>query len=99
MKRLCVLMACLAAACSSKTTVADAPAASSQQMPIGQLPRIDTDKVLEHTKVLSSDEYQGRAPGTKGEDLTVAYVEDQFRKIGLKPGNADGTYIQKVPLV
>jgi len=99
MKRLCVLMACLAAACSSKTTVADAPAASSQQMPIGQLPRIDTDKVLEHTKVLSSDEYQGRAPGTKGEDLTVAYVADQFKAIGLKPGNTDGTYIQNVPLV
>ena len=92
-------MACLAAACSSKTTVADAPAASSQQMPIGQLPRIDTDKVLEHTKVLSSDEYQGRAPGTKGEDLTVAYVADQFKAIGLKPGNTDGTYIQNVPLV
>jgi Zn-dependent M28 family amino/carboxypeptidase len=67
--------------------------------PIGDLPDPDVDAVLAHTKVLASDEFQGRAPGTKGEELTVAYLIDQFRKIGLKPGNRDGTYIQKVPLV
>ena len=55
--------------------------------------------MLAHTKVLSSDQYGGRAPGTKGEELTVRYLEDQFRKFGLKPGNTDDTYIQKVPLV
>jgi Zn-dependent M28 family amino/carboxypeptidase len=49
--------------------------------------------------VLSSDQYGGRGPGTKGEDLTVAYLIDQFKKIGAKPGNADGTFIQRVPLV
>ncbi len=52
-----------------------------------------------HTKTLSSDEFEGRGPGTKGEELTVEYLVDQFTKIGLKPGNTDGTYIQKVPLV
>ena len=51
------------------------------------------------SKTLSSDEFEGRGPGTKGEELTVAYLIDQFKKIGLKPGNTDGTYIQKVPLV
>ena len=55
--------------------------------------------VLAHTKALSSDEFEGRLPGTKGEQLTVAYLVDQFKKAGLKPGNTDGTYIQKVPLV
>ena len=55
--------------------------------------------VLAHTKTLSSDEFEGRAPGTKGEELTVTYLVDQFKKVGLKPGNTDGTYIQKVPLV
>ena len=40
----------------------------------------------------SSDEFEGRAPGTKGEDLTVAYLTDEFKKLGLKPGNPDGTY-------
>ena len=66
---------------------------------MAQLPDIDTGAVLAHTKVLSSDEFEGRAPGTKGEELTVNYLVDQFKKIGLKPGNTDGTYIQKVPLV
>src|SRR5437667_990923 len=73
--------------------------ASARPTPIGQLPTIDVDAVLAHTKVLSSNEYEGRAPGTKGEELTVRYIEDQFKKIGLKPGNTDGTYVQKVPLV
>jgi len=57
------------------------------------------DAVMAHVKVLASDEFEGRAPGTKGEDLTVAYLTDQFRKVGLKPGNTDGTYVQKVPMV
>ncbi len=65
----------------------------------GSFPSIDGEAVLQHTRILSSDEFEGRAPGTKGEDLTVSYIEDQFRKIGLKPGNTDGTYIQRVPLV
>jgi Zn-dependent M28 family amino/carboxypeptidase len=62
-------------------------------------PAIDGNKVLEHTKTLASDEFEGRAPGTHGEDLTVAYITEQFKKAGLKPGNPDGTYIQKVPMV
>jgi Zn-dependent M28 family amino/carboxypeptidase len=67
--------------------------------PIGRLPQIDIDAVLAHTKVLSSDAFEGRAPGTKGEELTVNYLVEQFKKMGLKPGNTDGTYIQNVPLV
>lgn len=54
-------------------------------------PAIDGAAVLEHAKVFASDEYEGRAPGTKGEDLTVAYVTEQFKNAGLKPGNPDGT--------
>jgi Zn-dependent M28 family amino/carboxypeptidase len=69
------------------------------RIPIGQLPSLDTDALLEHTKMLSSDEFEGRAPGTKGEELTVTYLADQFKKFGLRPGNTDGTYFQKVPLV
>jgi Zn-dependent M28 family amino/carboxypeptidase len=75
------------------------PAAPSQKVPIGQLPEIDMPAVLAHTKVLSSDEFQGRAPGTVGEEKTVAYLVDQFKRVGARPGNSDGTYLQKVPLV
>jgi Zn-dependent M28 family amino/carboxypeptidase len=89
-----------AAACSSsKPPENTAAAPSAPQIPIGQLPDVDVDAVLAHTRILSSDAYEGRGPGTKGENLTVTYLVDQFTKIGLKPGNTDGTFIQKVPLV
>jgi Zn-dependent M28 family amino/carboxypeptidase len=75
------------------------PPAAAQQIPVAGLPSVDPQAVLAHTRVLSSDEYEGRGPGTKGEQLTVRYLVDQFKMLGLKPGNTDGTYIQKVPLV
>jgi Zn-dependent M28 family amino/carboxypeptidase len=62
------------------------------------LEAITPDGLLAHIKVLASDEFEGRAPGSKGEELTVKYITDQFKKIGLKPGNPDGTYTQEVPL-
>ncbi len=62
-------------------------------------PAIDGEAVLAHTKVLSSDEYEGRKPGTKGEELTLAYIIDQFKKAGVEPGHPDGGYLQKVPMV
>jgi Zn-dependent M28 family amino/carboxypeptidase len=60
---------------------------------------IDASRMLNHIKVLASDDFQGRKPGTPGEDKAVAYLESEFKKMGLKPGNTDGTYIQKVPMV
>ncbi|PYI48582.1 MAG: peptidase M28 [Verrucomicrobia bacterium] len=62
------------------------------------LEAITPDGLLAHIKVLASDEFEGRAPGTKGEELSVKYITDQFKQIGLKPGNPDGTYTQEVPL-
>src|SRR5947208_16010946 len=62
------------------------------------LEAITPDALLAHIKVLASDEFEGRAPGSKGEELSVKYITDQFKKIGLKPGNPDGTYTQEVPL-
>lgn len=60
---------------------------------------ITANDIMQHTKALSADEYEGRAPGTKGEELTVNYLTQQLQRIGLKPGNPDGTFVQKVPLV
>ncbi|HET7697344.1 MAG TPA: M28 family metallopeptidase [Vicinamibacterales bacterium] len=68
-------------------------------VPLSSLPRIDPAAVLETTTRLSADKFQGRAPGTVGEELTVAYLQMRFQQLGLAPGNPDGTYIQKVPLV
>lgn len=62
------------------------------------LDAITADGVLSHIKKLSSDEFEGRGPGTQGEELAINYIADQFKKVGLDPGNTDGTYFQKVPL-
>jgi Zn-dependent M28 family amino/carboxypeptidase len=99
-----VLVCVILAACSRTPSkpapeTLPGPTPTVQRTPIGELPEVDVDMVLAHTKELSADRYEGRAPGTSGEELTVAYLTDQFTKIGLKPGNPDGTYIQKVPLV
>jgi Zn-dependent M28 family amino/carboxypeptidase len=63
------------------------------------LDAISGEQVLEHIKVLSSDAFEGRAPGTPAEEKTIDYLLGQFRKLGLKPGNPDGTFVQEVPLV
>jgi Zn-dependent M28 family amino/carboxypeptidase len=78
---------------------ASAALASLTQAAEPVFPAIDGNAVLEHTKVLASDAFEGRAPGTRGEDLTVAYLTEHLRKIGLQPGNPDGSWVQEVPLV
>ena len=60
---------------------------------------ITPERLLERIKVLASDDFEGRQPGSPGEDKTVKYLEEQAKAISLEPGNPDGTYIQQVPLV
>lgn len=59
-------------------------------------PEPSAARILERTKTLASDAFEGRAPGTPGEDKTVAYLTAEFQKLGLRPGNPDGTYVQEV---
>src|ERR1700739_4414562 len=59
---------------------------------------ITPDALLAHIKTLASDEFEGRAPGSKGEELSIKYIADQFKAAELKPGNPDGSYFQEVPL-
>ena len=60
---------------------------------------IITPALLErHIRELSSARYEGRGPGTRGETLTVQYIEREFRRLGLAPGNPDGTYRQRFDL-
>jgi Zn-dependent M28 family amino/carboxypeptidase len=60
---------------------------------------ITADGLMSHIRTLSSDEFEGRAPGSRGEELTTGYIIDQFKKVGAQPGNTDGSYFQKVPVV
>ena len=73
--------------------------AVAQARPAPKLAPIDGKALMGHIEVLASDAFEGRAPGTAGEEKTVAYLVDQAKKIGLQTGNPDGTYVQRVPLV
>ncbi len=84
---------------SGSQPVAASSALPPPAVPLAALPKVDPAAILEMTRKMSSDEFQGRAPGTAGEDATVAYLETRFKELGLAPGNPDGTYIQRVPLV
>lgn len=63
---------------------------------------IEPAKIAEHVKVLSSDAFEGRGPATEGEKKTVAYISEQFKAAGLKPGgdlvNGQRSWTQDVPL-
>lgn len=61
-------------------------------------PAISVETLKEVTQTLSSDEFEGRAPTTPGEDKTIGYVAGRFAAAGLKPANK-GSWFQNVPLV
>ncbi|MFN3965621.1 MAG: M28 family metallopeptidase [Silanimonas lenta] len=61
-------------------------------------PEISAEDFRAHVEVLASDEFAGRAPGSVGETRTVAYLVEQLKRLGLKPGNGEA-YTQDVPMV
>jgi len=71
----------------------------SLALPLLSIAAPSAERLRAHTAELSSDAYEGRAPGTRAEEKTVNYLTEQFRSIGLQPGNPDGTFIQDVHLV
>ena len=68
------------------------------QAPAEALAAVSAEDLLDHIKTLASDEFEGRAPGSAGEAKTVAYLEQEFKKLGLKPGNPNGSWVQPVPM-
>ena len=59
---------------------------------------INKEQLTEHIKTLASDEFEGRAPSSKGEELTLDYLTKQLTAVGFKPGNGD-SFLQAVPMV
>lgn len=59
---------------------------------------ISTNALARHIEVLASDAFEGRAPGTAGEEKTVGYIVEQMRAAGIEPGNG-GSWFHEVPLV
>ncbi len=82
-------LACLAGLLLAACTGSKAPPPSTD---------IDETAYRDHLRVLSADDFEGRRPGSRGEEKTVAYLTEQFRKLGLKP-LADKSYVQAVPLL
>jgi Zn-dependent M28 family amino/carboxypeptidase len=113
---LAALLAGALAACSPDSTsapvpapvapaadVAAAPVAAAAAVPAFRNPPLSAEALLEHVRTLSSDEFEGRKPATRGEELTLAYLSRTFEDAGLKPAavGADGkpSWLQEVPLV
>lgn len=62
------------------------------------LDAITEEGIKGHIATLASDEFLGRAPATVGEEKTISYLAEEYKKLGLLPGAGD-SYFQKVPLV
>ena len=84
------------AACA---TAADRPA---QDIAAFEHSPLSADALLDHVRVLASDEFEGRAPGTNGERLTLDYLQRAFAAAGLEPGvtlpDGSRSWLQEVPL-
>jgi Zn-dependent M28 family amino/carboxypeptidase len=78
----------------STTTLAQTAA----RKPPAPAPQINVETLKSITEELSSDAYEGRAPGTVGEEKTIALLAKKFETAGLKPGNK-GSWYQDVPIV
>ena len=88
---------------SALTLTSACQKAASQDMDTAALPQIEVPALSEKTmqdvtRELSLDTYEGRAPGSIGEEKTVAYLISKFKAAGLEPGN-NGSWTQDVPLI
>ena len=57
-----------------------------------------TDSIKKNVAILASDSFMGRKPFTEGERKTINFLQEQFRAIGVEPGNGN-SYLQEVPMV
>ena len=67
--------------------------------PDAGLRSIGEKNLAQHIQRLASDAFEGRFPGSPGETRTTGYLVEQFKSLGLAPGNPAGGYLQKVPLI
>ena len=67
--------------------------------PLPPPPHVSTERMSDIARVLASDEFQGRAPGTAGEEKTIPYLIEQFKAAGLEPAGENGGWTQTVPMI
>jgi len=90
---LCLLSIIILISCT------EVPMQTQPSPPDAGLDTINAENLAQHIQTLASDEFEGRLPGSKGEELTIEYLTDQFTQLGISPGNPSGSYLQAVPLV
>lgn len=97
---LVVLIPLLLVACDRPESVTEGESRAERDAESGSVQKVDvdTESFDEHIKTLSSDDFGGRAPGTRGERLTLDYLTDAFRNLGLEPGYGE-SFLQPVPMV
>ncbi len=62
-------------------------------------PAVDPARLTQTVRTLASALFEGRAPGTRGEDRTIGYLVSRFEALGLEPGGREGQWVQRVPLL
>jgi Zn-dependent M28 family amino/carboxypeptidase len=93
---LAIVTFALSAACTQPAPPAARPAAA----PAGPVEsEINATSLVAHLRLLSSDLFEGRAPGTRGGQLTVEYLASELAALGLQPAGDGGTFFQQVPIV
>ena len=60
---------------------------------------ISAANLTDTVRTLASDQFQGRAPGTVGEERTIGYLIGRLQALGLEPAGPDGGWTQPVPLL
>ncbi len=60
---------------------------------------VDPAQLESSVRTLASDLFEGRAPGTTGEERTIGYLVGRFQALGLEAGGPDGQWVQPVPLL
>lgn len=98
---LCTLAAFVFCACGSEESGGNAAKSrTGAALDLMKLaPNISEAALEKHIRYLASDELEGRAPGSRGEELTLAYLTEAYSGMGLRPGNPNGMYVQEVPLI
>ena len=91
-------MLVFAASTLAMAGTAEAKRRAPAAVPAVNVPTISVQTLRDVTRTLSSDAFEGRSPGTAGEEKTVAYLIQRFKAAGLKPGNK-GKWTQDVPTV
>jgi Zn-dependent M28 family amino/carboxypeptidase len=84
------------AACDGLPEMGGTPAALD--IPEVEAGEISEATMKDVTRTLSSDAFEGRMPGTPGEEKTIALLAERFEAAGLQPGN-NGSWVQEVPLI